>query len=341
MLQVIKSRVSMGLILFVCALVIVPGVLPQQLSAPTGQTKNEYAFRAGVHPFPTWRQGYLVSWELNTWASDTAENLAVYDRQGNLVGKTRIWLPDTSLIMILDAAARADGNVAAVGWAMTSSGTVAGFLADVSVAQNSARIIQTAPFEGQAVTFGPDGTIWVFGWQLGPGRKLSTASDHYMLRHFGTDDTLKDQYLLRSSFPCDKHPAAGFGGGRPRVVASSDRIGLLAPACNMWLEFSLTGEQLGQWQWSKESPASKGTGKLTVRTVSLIPSNELYGWLMWPKEHELCRFDRKTSTWISVDTSKTYGAGAPFYYLLGNDGDALVYYAGDQKLAWATPSRVQ
>jgi hypothetical protein len=108
-----------------------------------------------------------------------------------------------SFLRIEDAAARKDGRVAVVGWAVTNSGTLAAFVADVSVAQRSAQIIQTSPFEGQAVGFGPDGTIWVLGLEVGPGRGREPAPDHHMVQHFGTDDVLKDQHLLRSNFDCE------------------------------------------------------------------------------------------------------------------------------------------
>jgi len=97
---------------------------------------------------PKWGQGYLVSWKLDTAASDTVENLSLFDREGKLAGKTRIWFEGASMVRILDAAARKDGNVAVVGWAVTAAGEIAGFLADVSVARGTARVIQTSPFEG-------------------------------------------------------------------------------------------------------------------------------------------------------------------------------------------------
>jgi hypothetical protein len=42
--------------------------------------------------------------------------------------------------------------------------------------------------------------------------------DHYIARHFGVDDVLKDQRLLRSDFHCE------LGRYSPvRVVASADK----------------------------------------------------------------------------------------------------------------------
>jgi hypothetical protein len=336
MSETIKKKISMKLILLLLAVLVVPGAVAQQLSAPIRQIKNEDAFRPGPRFFPTWNQGYLVVWEPDTRSSDTAENLAVYDREGNLVGKTRIWLQDASFLSIVDAAARKDGNVAVVGWAMTGSGTVAGFLGDVSVVRNSGLIIQTSPFEGQSVTFGPDGTIWVFGMVLGPGRGREPAPDHYMVQHFGTNDVLKDQHLLRSSFPCESHPAIR---GFPRVLASGDRIGLFAPACRMWVELSLTGELLGQWKWNYQPPAPDDASKVRVWSVMLTPTNELYGRLEWSVGDGFFRFDRQASTWIPVDTSEAKSVRAPVVWLLGTDGDALVYATLDHKLAWATPDK--
>jgi len=185
--------------------------------------------------------------------------LALYDGLGKLVGKTRIWFQDASFLRIEDAAARKDGNIAVVGWTVTSSGSHAAFLADVSVTRSNGRIIQTSPFEGRAVDFGPDGTIWVLGLEVGSGRRTESAPDHYMVQHFGDGDILLDQHLLRSDVHCE---LATQINGVPRVVASGDRIGLFAPFCRMWLELSPAGEVLGQWKWDPRAPVSNGVEKV-------------------------------------------------------------------------------
>jgi len=321
-------------ILLLLALPIALKTAAQQVSAPIRQLAYEEAFQPG-NSLPRWEQGFLVSWKQDISSSDTADNLFLHDRDGATVGNARIWVEGASFLRIEDAAARKDGRVAVVGWAVTNSGTLAAFVADVSVALRSAQIIQTSPFEGQAVGFGPDGTIWVLGLEVGPGRRLLSAPDHYMVQHFGADDVLKDQHLLRSSFDCEL--AEGING-KPRVAASDDRIGLFAPFCHTWVELSPTGELLNQWKWAPLSPIRNGneTGA-GITSVALTSTNELYGW-SGRSQRALFRFDRKASAWVPLDTAAAQSAGAPFSYLFGSDGDALVSRTVGKKVGWFKPA---
>lgn len=333
MTKAIGNRLWVVSILIAAVLSIAPSATAQQMSTPIRQVTDKEANEMLPGRMPKWEQGYLVAWRMESYPSDTNENVAVYDRDGKLVGKTRIWVPDASFLHIEDAAVRKDGNVAAVGWAMTNSGTIAGFLADVAVTRNSGRIIQTAPFEGMAVGFGPDGTIWVLGKVVGPGRGREPAPDHYMVQHFGADDVLKDQRFLLSEFSCEF--ARQFGRSLPKVVASDDRIGFFAPTCRTWLELSPAGELLGKWTWSAKSPVVNGVEKTEITTVALTSANELYGQRDWPKAGLLFRFDRPSSEWVPVDTDATASAVAPLYRLEGSDGDVLVYHSSDKRLVWS------
>jgi len=324
-------------IFLVFAVLSVPASSAQELDEPIRQITYREAFKPG-NSMPKWEQGYLVSWKYDTSASDSAENVTLYDRDGNAIAKTRIWLSDASFVRIEDATTRKDGEVAVVGWATTNSGTLAAFMADVSTARNSVQIMRTSPFEGRAVGFGPDGTIWVLGRELGPGRGKEPAPDHFMVQHFGLDDVLRDQHLLSSDFPCE---LARQINGTPRVVASSDRVGFFAPFCRMWVELSPTGEMLGQWSWKPLSPITNGVeSQAGVRSVALTPANELYGWTGW-NAYSLVRFDRHSSRWLPVQTDSLRNTGAPFWALYGIDGDTLVYHTSENRLAWTKPRKLE
>jgi len=325
---VLKTKAWMKWIVILVSLPITQNVAAQTVLAPTRQITYEEALQTG-NPLPRWEHGYLVSWKMDS-SSDSAENISLYDRDGAAVGKTRIWLEGASFLRIEDAAARKDGRVAVVGWALTSSGTLAAFLADVSITQHSAQIIQTSPFEGRSVAFGPDGTIWVLGAVVGPGRGKEPAPDHYMVQHFGTDDVLKDQHLLLSSFGCELSEQIN---GIPRVAASDDRIGLFSPFCHTWVELSPTGELLNQWKWAPLSPIRHGNETAEgIRSVALTSTNELYGWSGRSKR-PIFRFDRKTSAWVPLELA---AAGA--FSLLGADGDAFISHMAGKKAGWFKPA---
>src|SRR5215831_13643465 len=335
MSRILRATPWMRWILLLLVIPIAPNAPAQQVSAPVRQIAYEEAFQAGYF-LPRWEQGYLVSWRQNISSSDTTDNLFLHDRDGATVGKTRIWLEGATFLRIEDAAARKDGRVAVVGWAITSSGTLAAFLADVSLAQRSPQIIQTSPFEGRSVGFGPDGTIWVLGAELGPGRGKEPAPDHYMVQHFGTDDVLKDQHLLLSSFGCELSDQIN---GIPRVVASDDRVGFFSPFCHTWVELSPSGESLSQWKWAPLSPVRHGNETADgIRSVALTSTNELYGWNnIGRSPHTLFRFDRKASAWVPLDTSAAQSAGQHLT-LLGTDGDALVSRTEGKKVGWFKPA---
>jgi len=338
MSKLTQNRHWKDLLVFLSLLLLIPGAPAQQTSVPVRTVAYEDAFKLFEGRYPKWEQGHLVAWKWDTSASDTGENIAVYDREGRVIGKTRAWLQDASFLRILDAAVRKDGEVAVVGWAITSSGTLAAFLGDVSVTRGSGQFVRTSPFEGRAVSFGADGTIWVLGLELGAGRGREPAADHSMVQHFGTDFVLKDEHLLRSDFSCEL--AAEGHGGLPLVVTSGDRVGLFAPGCRTWVELSPRGELLGQWKWN---PLPAVPGKLQTEEVSFVTltsDDELYGWkgTMAPG---LVRFDRKLSAWVPVETRGAESAGAPLWWLQGSEGDMLVSQTVDKKLAWFKPVKTE
>lgn len=333
MSKVVKSQRWLELLLLLSIPAIAPDAAAQQMMAPIRQVKYEDAFRAGFS-LPRWEQGHLVSWKYDTSATSTDENLAVFDRDGKLVGKTRVWLQGASLLRIEDATAREDGQAAVVGWVISSSGNVAAFLADVSLTHGTGKVIQTSPFEGQAVGFGPDGSIWVLGLVVGPERGKGPAPDHYMVQHFGTDGILRAQHLLRSDFSCEL--GLEFKG-IARVTASGDRIGIFSPSCRTWVELSPSGELMGQWKWNPVSPvSSRGVETAGILTITLTSTNELYGWREGV-ERGLYRFDRHASAWIPVHTGTAQNAGTPPLSLEGSDGDTIVYHASEKRLAWFKP----
>jgi len=172
---------------------------------------------------------------------------------------------------------------------------------------------------------------------VGPDRNDKNAPDHKVIEHFGTDDVLKDSYLLRSALPCAYPPALPFNSGQPQIIVADDRVGLFVPACRMWVELSPAGEVLGQWKWKSRGVDAHGHDLGGIRSVALTSSNQLYARLDSPKEISLVRFDRQASEWVPVSTAAVASAGAHFAWLEGSDGEALVYLASGKTVAWSTP----
>ena len=294
-------------------------------AAEAAQRSNDgQMFKVSPGRLARWDNGFLVSWKFDNSVSDTEANVLVYNRDEKLFGKTRIWVEGATFLRITDATVGKDGQVAAVGFATTASGTFSEYLADISVTRGLARIVQLSPFAGRAVGFAPDGTIWVFGADLGPtGDGREPAPDHYTVRQFGTNDVLKGQFLLRSDFHCE------LGRVPPvRVVPSADRIGFFSSVCRTWVELSLTGEMLGRWTWNPVSQVKYGHEQQEIMSVALTSSNELYGSRRNTGE-PLVRFDRKTSEWIPVKMGADPNPAPFLAILLGADDDKLVYATTD------------
>lgn len=307
----------------------------QHLSAPIEQVAFPDALTNG-QPNPRWGGDYLVSLRRENLATDTEVNLIVRDQKDAVVAQTRIWLKGASIVYLDDAVARKGGRIAAVGWAFDESGSMVSFLADVSVSSGSARIVKTSPFFSKSVTFGPDGTIWTLGAQMGPGNRSSTAPDHFIVKHFGPDDTLRGEHVLVSSLgECRINPGAE---SHSRIFATRDRIGIFAPSCDKWIELNASGEILGMW--TLQTPllsSSAGKGKeASVHTIVVTPDNEVYGLVLRSGGNILFHLDRQSNKWTPVDTEAVESAGLPIALLLGNDGDKIVYYV-DSKLVWAKP----
>jgi len=331
-------------VICLCILCLAPGVSAQQLLPPFRQVVYQGSFRGKyVWVSPKWHNGYLYAWRHDPPPSDQTENIVVYDRNDKLFGKARILVEDESALRITDVDVSRDGTIAAVGWAITKWDALESYLAVVSMPAGTVHVIETSPFDGRAVTFAPDGTIWVLGLESGgPDPSVRKAPDHFMVQHFGADGTLKGQYLRRSEFPCGSHPALSGNGAMSQISATADRIGIFAPACRMWVELGPDGKLLGHWRWDRPLFGSQDDTWNDILRVTLTPTNDLYATTRnSSSDHRLVRFDRESSTWLPVDISAADAAALPLGPLEGADGDSLVYLSTGKRLVWvklhATP----
>jgi hypothetical protein len=284
-----------------------------------------------------WDAKCLVWWRRDNSYSDPSPNIEVYDRTGALIGKTRIRLPEAGLMYIEDAVAGKDGRVVAGGWARDLHGEEVGWFAEIAPGGNSVNYVSTTPFHPHSVAFGPDGSIWLLGYQLGPGERSSTAPDQHIVRHYGADDKLKGEHLLLSSLQCGQ---AYFccAVGRAMLTASSDRVAISLPQCHKWMELSANGELLGQWTWRMDNLAAAEPGgqPREITRVALTSTNKLYGNVYPPGNPRLVVFDRASSQWLPVNTDELANASVPFHGLEGSDGEQLVYHT-NSLFVWAKP----
>ncbi len=281
---------------------------------------------------PRWSGGFLISWQRNTLNTDKGDNVIAYKRDGTVAASWRLWFPDASLVEIIDAAGSPGGQVVVTGLAAAASGALTGFLAYMSTRESVARVVQTSPFEGQHLDFGPDGTIWVLGYQLGDMRKMKAAPEHSALRRYDGAGMQVGEYLRWPAVNCGLHPAAALDGGEPQVTTSGDRIGIFLPACHMWMEFSPEGELLSSLEWRQPPQQAATPGKRDINRTALrvvmTKDNRVFGMF----GRNLFSLDRTTGAWSPVSIPPAVGK---LDWLIGSDGDQVVYRPGGTDLFWA------
>jgi len=304
---------------------------------PAGHTATyPDALRVGA-TLPKWSGAHLLSWAHRITHSDPSDNLLVYDCAGQVVFRARVWLPGAYMVDISDAAASREGHVAAVGLAGTGAGAIASFLFLAHASRPAAEklIARTSPFEGLGVAFGPDNSIWVVGRQLGEGRRLANAPDHAVLHRYSVDGKLLQQALPWSSFNCaGMHPTTGVPG-TSLLVASGERIGLLAQACREWVELTSQGE-VRRRQATQVIPKFDRSGEPSPKPKKAMGlAMTARGFYASFEGGQLYRLIPETGAWQPVVVEVPGESTLRFSWLTGSDGDSLVYASSGGRLVWA------
>lgn len=192
---------------------------------------------------------------------------------------------------------------------------------------------ELSPFEGYAIVFDQNDTLWLLGWQLGEGGKIANAAPHYVLHRYSREGLLLSRHLPWPGINCGVHPLMG----RARLAASEDRIGVFLPTCNTWLDVALTGDVRGRWQW--QLPEGYESSKVLFWTAVMTPDSRVYCHVTQP-DHPTARgvssvwkLNRNRSTWEVVDSAAAVSAVGKLVWLAGVDRAQLVYATGNEELA--------
>jgi len=334
-----KPNKKCELLVLGAALLLVPAASPQRLSPLAHRAVFREAVAAGVS-WPRWSGDMLLSRKQLITSPDPSHNLFIYRRDGSVAARVRVWLPDAFRVWLYDAAVSGDGDlIATVGVAHSIRGEFAGFLALISPAGVVTKVVRTAPFDGRAVGFAADRSIWVLGLQTAEDRSVRKAPDHMVLHQYDSDGKLLKQLLPRSSFNCgDGHPALP-QGGRAYLVSSADRIGVLtSPPCREWVELSLDGAVVGRLKLPfmpyvrDPSPLPDPTRSKLLTGVAMTRDNQMYASFSDGEGSRLFRLGRDQGVWEPVQTPGD--RETPFTMLLGSEGDSLVYHSTQGQVIW-------
>lgn len=266
---------------------------------------------------PKWSNGRMVSLLTVLDHNDARANVHVYDADGRKIYQARVWPGQTSRVALMDVAVSPAGDVVVVGYKDDNSPHDS-FFARINPAGVVSPAIRIQPFEAMNVTFGPDGTLWILGWEADHLRNF--GPDHATLRRFTLDGELLGEFLPWSSLGCppQRHPA--FGGAKAALLASRDRVVVLTADCPQWIEMDAEGEIL-----RRESLA--GTGLLPALLAAVTSDNRIY---MRPDSAlSICRLEIEQRACKEIQAPENYT-------LLGADGTALVLQ-NRSVIEWRTP----
>jgi hypothetical protein len=190
------------------------------------------AFFGTSTPLPRWDNGYLISWEIETFQAGTP-NVRLYDSSGNQVRTASIWFPDAARVLVYSASATSDGRIVAGGSAEKQDGTAAGFIVRTDLGGKITDVIQTRGFGPLNVCQAPDGTVWSFGG-TGFEYQSSQPKPGDTLRHFDFDKGEIASYLARSSFLKPEIQAG--------IRCSADEVIAYSPNAKAYIEMKYGGD---------------------------------------------------------------------------------------------------
>jgi hypothetical protein len=281
---------------------------------------------------PKWSGGLLTSWRTDTPASNPSPNLVIADRQGRTVARHRLWVAEASAVKIRDAAAGDSRQLAVVGIATSPTGHYAGYLAIVDPQTKAAKVIQTAPFEGQQVAWGPNESIWILGYQLTAERKLLTAAPHALLRQYDREGKLIAEHLPWPAINCGKHPLLVDWA---QITTSPTKIGILLPACQTWIELSPDGRQFGRWQ--PAFPPGFEPKKMHLGRPVIAKSGTPYLFASTPQIQGADGSLRHVTLFSLTVDHRSWEAiptDADLWCLAGADAEGLAFCSGASSLTW-------
>jgi len=312
------------------------GILSTTLTVSFGaQDAKRVVFDKGAFfgtstPLPKWDNGYLISWEVETFQAST-RNVRLYDSSGNQVRAASIWFPDAARVLVYSATATPDGRIIAGGSAKKQDGTAAGFIVRTDLGGEITDVIHTKGFGPLNVCEAPDGTVWSFGGTGFEGRS-SQPKPGDTLRHFDFDKGEMASYLARSSFPKTEIQAG--------IRCSADEVIAYSPNAKAYIEMKYGGDAPQVFR-ADPPPGLRFTG------FAVTGPRKIYAHFSKGGNSGLFQLSfndaSKTAEWLPVTgTAGAYTTPGVIVGLWGADGDQLIVSRGEDPtgttaLHWISP----
>lgn len=224
--------------------------------------------------------------------------------------------PGASSINPTDVCRRPDGALALIGVAFSNDSQAGSFLAWISPDRTRQKVVRLTPYSAGAVTFAPDGTIWVAGNMV--------ARDYDILLHFDESGRRLGSAIPRSSI------IGGVPAIESHLTASRDRIGWytgFAPGFGHYIELAPNGELIDRFPGV---PLPGGHNEWPARSAALSENNDVVVYLEnIGKEYGAKRMytlDRLNRAWVPIELP----TGQPYQEPVGLEGNALVFRSLDR-----------
>ena len=227
--------------------------------------------------------------------------------------------PGSSTCSVTTLAANSSGSIAVSLAYITASGRTAGIrLIDTSGRELG--FIRTGNYLPTALCFDADDNLWSVGRENEPFTDFESR-EYLLVRKFTPDGKELGRYLPKSLWPARKAQPSRIGTGYWSMRAASDRIGVFVHEGHRdnpaeWVEWDLAGNLLTRTliKMGKAGRAFTSSGRLYVRFR--VPGS---------KRLELRVLDKKTGAWTAVPDNLPDTPEFDRAFLLGADGDDLVY----------------
>lgn len=270
------------------------------LAAPAG--RDVVYPREIKAPVPTFDKGYLITW-------DRTSSLSLYGPDGQLLYDLKLAPPGEPHAGVMSAVIDTDGTVAAA-YEVTS---VRGGVALVDATGRPFQFLTIAQYVPAHICFAGDHSIWTIGNMDDSGK------DYAVIRKYSRDLRLLGEFVPRSELGPTLNLVVGQAiVGHWQMRASKDRIGAcldLGYPRAVWIELDLDGTLAGKWEFDRSA----------WRHGAFTPDGTLYA--QKGRSGGIAVLNRASGEFEPVTAT-------PHGWLLGAEGEDLVYFAAHDHLQW-------
>jgi len=221
-------------------------------------------------------------------------------------------LKEAGYVSVIDAAASAKGEIAAVGSALGGERATS-YVARIATNRTSQVVTRVWPYCPMVVTFASDGIIWTIGHIKDDGDTRITAN--HVLRRFDAAGKLLTSAIL--DVPGNSTDEISY------LRSSSDRVAWFTRS-GEYIEFALNGTEINRYA------GPSGVAERDISGVAVSPANQVVIGTMVNGKGQFLVLDRQSREWVPVSVAPEFTAG--WVRVLGFEGSSLVTTNGNGRL---------